>query len=546
MAATGSRLLFLLAFVLSPVFLHAQSALPVKSEPPKIVALAPAPDSYAKEPYVLELVQQNIRFEADGQGVKELTLRARIQSESAVREFGLLVYPFASSFESLDVVYARVRKLDGTVIETPSSDVQELDSAVSRQAPMYTDEREKHVAIKSLSPGDILEAKFRWTIHDPVAPGHFWFDIDYFKAGICLKEIVELNLPRATPVKLHYSDPQPTIREEADRRIYTFQTANLKKTEASKIPDWEKNFNGLDPPDLRVSSFTSWEDVAQWFSALEKSKTVATPELRAKAEELTKGKTTDDEKIRALYNFVSTHIRYIGVDLGKGRYTPHAAEDVLANRYGDCKDKHTLLAAMLQSLGISAYPVLISSRYRNDPELPSADLFDHVITAIPRGETLVFLDTTPEVAPYGMLLANLRDRQALVMPLDAPAKLVSTPAGAPYPFYEIFHIDSAIDVAGTLDAKMRLEERGDSEVALRAAYRATPQNQWDELTQKIVARMGFGGTVSEVSVAQPEDTAKPFTIAFTYHRTDFPDWKSHRIVLPAPFFFLAELTEEQK
>ena len=58
--------------------------------------------------------------------------------------------------------------------------------------------------------------------------------------------------------------------------------------------------------------------------------------------------------------------------------------------------------------------------------------------------------------------------------------------------------------------------------------------------------MGFAGTVSDVSVEQPEDAAQPFWIAFTYHRTDFPDWKSGRILLPAPPIFISELNEEQK
>lgn len=119
-------------------------------------------DPYAKEAYVFELIENRVQFEADGKGEPDFKMRVRIQSESAVREFGLLVYPYASSFESLEVLYVRVHKPDGTSVETPPSDIQELDSAVSREAPTYTDEREKHVAVKSLAPGDILEAHLRW------------------------------------------------------------------------------------------------------------------------------------------------------------------------------------------------------------------------------------------------------------------------------------------------------------------------------------------------------------------------------------------------
>ncbi len=182
----------------------------------------------ASEPYVFDLIQKRVVFEADGKGYRDFVARVHIKSESAVREFGLLTYPFASSFESLEVIYARVRKPDGSVVETPASDIQELDSGVSREAPMYTDQREKHIAIKSLSAGDVLELHVRWTIHDPIAPEHFWFDHNFFREGVCLKEILEIDVPRNLPVQLRNSDPQPSVRDDAARRVYTFENVNQR------------------------------------------------------------------------------------------------------------------------------------------------------------------------------------------------------------------------------------------------------------------------------------------------------------------------------
>lgn len=536
--------LFLSAFFIPPGIEGARSPGPSAADP--VTTNPYSNELYSKEPYVFELIERNVRFEADGRGQQELTLRVRIQSESAVRGFGLLVYPYASSFETLDVLYVRVRKPGGTILETPSSDVQELDTAVSREAPMYTDQREKHIAVKSLAVGDILEAHLRWTIHDSIAPGHFWFDHSYYRSGICLQETLQLNIPANVAVKLRNSDPQPSVREEGGRRLYMFKSSNLKKQEESRIPEWERNFHGAPLPDVQISSFSSWDEIGKWFDSLEQPKLAITAEIQAKAEELVKGKTSEDEKLHAIYDFVSTRFRYIGIDLGQGRYSPHAASEVLVNRYGDCKDKHTLFAALLRAAGISAYPALISSKYRADPSFPTPSLFDHVITAIPRAESFLFLDTTPEVAPYGLLLRNLRDRKALVIPPALDARLVTTPADPPFLSFERLQIDSSIDANGTLDAKMRLEDRGDSEVLLRLAYHATPQNRWQELTQKIVARLGFGGTVSDVGVAVPEDMTQPFWVTCSYHWTDYPDWKEHRVTIPAPPILLAGLNEEQK
>src|SRR3984957_13433955 len=189
---TALCFLSLCLLILKPAFARAPAS------PPKPSSNNPAvtdPRLFSSEPYVIEFLQNKIRFEPDGKGERNLLLRLHVQSESAIREFGLLVYPYSASFENLDVLYVRVRRPDGTTVETTASDIQELDSAVSREAPMYTDQREKHIAVKSLAVGDLIEASLRWTIHDPVAPGHFWHDHEFFKAGICLKEEFEINTP---------------------------------------------------------------------------------------------------------------------------------------------------------------------------------------------------------------------------------------------------------------------------------------------------------------------------------------------------------------
>jgi hypothetical protein len=499
----------------------------------------------ANAPFVVELLQNRLTFEADGKSSRDTIVRVRINSESAVRDFGMLVYPFASSFESLDVRYVRVGKPDGTVVETPSSDIQELDSAVSREAPMYTDQREKHIAVKSLTAGDLLEINVRWTVHDPVAPGHFWFNHSFFDAGACEKEVLELDLPREVKVSIRSGKVQLTVRDEGLRHIYRYETSNLKEPEVSKIPASEKNYHGLEPPDVQLSSFTSWAEVGEWVNSQIQPKIKVTPEIQSKADELTKGKGSEEEKIHALYDFVSTRFRYIGIDLGIGRYSPHNASDVLSNRYGDCKDKHALLAALLEASGIHAGPVLISSKFRIDAKFPSPSLFDHVITAIPQGKSYLLLDTTAELAPFAYLVPVLRDRQGLASLPNGNSALVTTPSVEPIPDYEKVEITGSIDAKGTMEAKMRFENRGDGELDLRLAFRATPANRWNELTQGLLQRLGYGGTVTDVTAASPEDTGHPFWIAFSYHRPDYSDWKNQRITLPFPPLLLPELNEEQ-
>lgn len=503
-------------------------------------------DDFSKEAYVFEMLHTRVRFEADGTGSRELTGRIRVQSEAAVHDLGLLRFSYASTFEALNVDYVRARKPDGTVVLTPASDVQEVDSEVSRQAPMYTDEREKHIAVKTLGTGDVLEYHIVWTVHDALAPRNFWIADNYLRTGICLDEQIEIDLPKTVPVKFFSGTNTPEIKEEGTRRVYTLHRANLARAPDESEWAWERGVGNAALPDIFMSSFQSWDEVGKWFGGLVAPQVRVTPAIQGKADELTRDKTSEREKIQALYEFVSQHFRYIGVSLGQGRYTPHRAEDVLANRYGDCKDKHTLFSALLSAVGIKAYPALISMSARINLDVPYPGFLDHVITAIPQGDSFLFLDTTPELAPYGYLVSALRDKSAVVIPTGGATRLVKTPRNPAGANGEEFHIDASLDAKGTLDGKSRVESHGDSEIVLRSAFRSTSESQWSDLVQRISSGLGFAGTVSEVTVARPESVGQPFWLSYSYHRPDYSDWKDRQISLPLPPMILRAQRKKEK
>jgi len=542
------RFFVLLAFLL--VSIPARPQVKVESQAPApapvtVASSAPKPPGSAQpEPFIFETLQTKVRFELDGSGSRELLGRVQIKSDSALRDFGLLRFPYQGSSETLDIAYVRVRKKDGTVIPTPATDIQDMDTETSRAAPMYTDEREKHARVKSLSVGDTLEYNVRWTIVHPPAPGNFWYVDNFFRSGIVQDEQIEINLPKDRPAPVSNSIA-PVITEDGNRRIYKYHSSQLEREPEHTESAWEKLLRPTPPPEIQVSSFTSWEEVGKWYGTLQRPQVQVTSEIRAKAAELTQGKPNDSEKLHAIYDFVSTRFRYIGVSFGAGRYMPHASAEVLANQYGDCKDKHTLFAALLAAAGIKSYPVLISSNYKIDLNHPSPALFDHLITAIPQADSFLYLDTTPEVAPFGLLSSAIRDKSALVIPDQSPARLLRTPADTIFPSTQKFEMVASIDEKGTLEGKARLESRGDVELLQRQAFLSTSQTQWQELTQRISASMGFGGTVSDVSAAQPDATADPFWIAYSYHRPEFPDWANHRIAVALPFLGLPPLKDEE-
>src|SRR5260370_32518553 len=144
---------------------------------------------------------------------------------------------------------------------------------------------------------------------------------------------------------------------------------------------------------------------------------------------------------------------------------------------------------MLGAGGIKAKPALISSTSKIDSAVPSPSLFDHIITAIPQGDSFLFLDTTPEVAVFGYLLTPLRDKSTLVATAGAPARLVKTPPNPPGANSDNFNMDASLDLQGTLDGKPRVETRGDFEVQLRSSSRPISPSQSKHLVLSVTRAM---------------------------------------------------------
>jgi tetratricopeptide (TPR) repeat protein len=511
--------------------------------------LSPAKQDYSQEAAVVEEMSTRIAFENDGSSTREQTSRVRVQTDAGVKQWGLLIFAFQSATQTVEIDYVRVHKADGSTIVTPSDNVQDLDAEITRSAPFYSDLREKHVAVKGLGSGDILEYAAHWHATKSLIPGQFWFQYKFRRDGIVLNERLEIKVPAGSLVKVKGPEATQTVSTEAGSRIYAWTYSRLqsaKDPEDDQKKETEAALGRLPPPDVQISTFQSWEEVGRWYWNLQKDRIEPTPAVRAKAAELTKGLTDEDAKLHALYRFVSTQYRYIGIAFGIGRYQPHAVDDILSNNYGDCKDKHTLLASLLQASGITLYPALINSNSKLDPDVPSPAQFDHVIGYLPRAKDVVWLDTTPEVAPVGYLLQQLRDKQALVMAGENSTQLVTTPADPPFPSTQTFRIDGKLSDDGTFEAKIEDTTRGENEVALRAAFRRVPQPQWKDLMQQISYAMGFAGTVSDFSASAPQAIGEPFHFAYSYNRRSYPDWTNHQFTVPGLPFFMPPVKDDAK
>ena len=169
------------SFVVTAPFAFCISLIAAQTNAP-----APAPEepgAFAGESFVIQQAASTYTFKADGTGVRERSATIRIQSEAALRSFGVISVSFAGASEHVEFRYARVRHPGGTVSETALGGVLEQPEQVTREAPFYSDLRQAQLPIQNLRVGDTLEWDARVIRTRAEAPGHFWGTEDFITEG---------------------------------------------------------------------------------------------------------------------------------------------------------------------------------------------------------------------------------------------------------------------------------------------------------------------------------------------------------------------------
>ena len=508
------------------------------------------PKDYSDQPFVIQQMTNAYSFNNDGTGTRTDQMKIKVQSEAGVQQLGQLRFGYNSANQDLKIDYVHVIKPDGKVIVADTSAVQDITGEVARVAPMYTDYHEKHLAVPGLRPGDVLEYETQTITHTALASGEFWMEQYFNDDVIILNEQLIIDVPKDRKIILK---TQPrfdnyTTTEKGDRRIYTWNYQNLITRQQKEDQEREKQVTGSKRPHkkrdevaaVQLTTFDSWNAVAKWYWGLEKNRRAPTPEITAKALELTKDKATPIEKIQALYDYVAKNYRYVSLSLGLGRYQPHFATDVLNNEYGDCKDKHTLLAALLQAIGYHLNTVLIHSQHKLDVDVPSPSQFDHVIGNLKLGDQTIWMDTTTEVAPMGMLALPIRNKLALQVEPDGTGKIVRTPIDIPFKSFTKFEIDGKVSELGTLQAHVTRISRGDQELMMRSAFRSIPESSYKDFVQYVSTTEGLEGTISNIKTSPITDTSTPFKLEYDISVPNFFDWsgKESKVKLPIPNAYL--------
>jgi hypothetical protein len=257
----------------------------------------------------------------------------------------------------------------------------------------------------------------------------------------------------------------------------------------------------------------TWSDVAGWFATLASTRLASTPELAAKSKEL--------GDLRACARFTQLDVRYVAVEIGIGGYQPHQAADVFRNRFGDCKDKATLLRVMLKERGIASHYVLVhTTRGMTEPSFPTIAAFNHVIVAIREEGKLVFFDPTNTTTPFGLLPPYLQGNRALLV-TDDGGELITLPLHAPEASELRRVARLRLDEGGGLRGTIEETRTGSVAADMRGSLQPLNAAERVRFVEESLAHHLGHHTTSDVKIEQLDDPAVPLVIRYSIVANDY-------------------------
>jgi transglutaminase-like putative cysteine protease len=295
----------------------------------------------------------------------------------------------------------------------------------------------------------------------------------------------------------------------------------------------------LVPPSGQDPGIQSWRDLGAWYLGLTSGRREASPEIKQKVADLTASVPSMLGKMQALASFVQNDIRYVAIELGIGGHQPHAAAEVFSHRYGDCKDKVTLLSTMLKEIGIESYYVLINTERGSVTAATPPNLaFDHAILAIalpaslesatlqariahPKLGRILFFDPTNALTPLGRLSGALQANFGMLVTSDG-GELIELPQ-LPVDTNGIQRTAKmTLDDKGTLRGDVHEVRFGDRAAAQRYELRTTTQDT--DRIRPVEAVVGASFSTFQIlkaTVANLRIADQPFEWNYTLEAENF-------------------------
>ncbi len=414
---------------------------------------------------------------------------------------------YSPDSEQMEILRARILKADGHIVEAEDlGDGRVSDS----QSAMYYAVRSHNLRFPHLQPGDVTELEYRIRSLENENPyGNYFAEVVSFGAEI-EKELQRYVLisPSATKVYFNQNDvAAPHTIAANDVNVYSWERRNLKAVvRENRSPAWSEQ-----APYVHVSTFGDWQELGKWYAQLIAPQFVAGPVIQRLAEEIRTRNHGELERIRATHEFVMSNTRYVALEFGIYSYKPYPVEQTLARKFGDCKDKASLIIALLRQMGIEAELALVRTQRLGTIQTAPASvaLFDHAIVYVPKYD--LWLDGTAEFSGLRELPVEDQGAMALTVNLDGNARLTRIPISAPLDNYTRRSVLAQLDPEGVLHFSGVNYVRGQDAPDMRRDFARTDRQR--EFLQGRMAEVLPSVQLQAVSVPGT-DFDKDFTLTY--------------------------------
>jgi hypothetical protein len=354
-----------------------------------------------------------------------VTTKQAIQEEFMALANDLHHRIFLHYSELTDLDHVRVYDKKNHLTDAYVADVSNEDESGDF---LYTGDRVKFFTLDFNLPGDQAGYKGDKYYSDPryIAPAYFMDNLPTMEKDIIISvpkwmnlELKEMNFAGYDIQKSVTTDPK------TGNAVYTYVGKNMKG-----IDYREKHVPGMGYmfPHVLIlcktytdangthSLIGSVDDLYAWYHKLVNEAGNNDAALKPLVNDLIKGKTTDIDKIKAIYYWVEDNIRYLAVENGIAGNKPDPCQNVLQKRFGDCKGMANLLVEMLKLCGIDARHVWLGTKELRgyDYSIPSLCVNNHCICAVVLNNKFYFLDGTEKYAPFDDNADRIQGRQVII------------------------------------------------------------------------------------------------------------------------------------
>ncbi|MCX4244490.1 DUF3857 domain-containing protein [Paraliomyxa miuraensis] len=442
----------------------------------------------------------------------------RVLDDRGIRSQAVQGVAFDPAESTVEVRRARVHRKDGTIEELGDTQIYGLASAGYR---MYYDQRQIVVSFPGLRVGDTLEVAFlRRDVAARNMFDEYYGDLMPLQGDEPIRHVeYVLEAPSDKPLYFNRKVEQ-TQSKDGKATTYRVVAKNVPgiKPEGA-MPGWTEVAQFL-----HVSTYRSWDDVGRWYWNLVREQLVVDDAIRKGVQQaLADLPPNADEraKVDAIYEHVVRNTRYVGLEFGIHGYKPYRTTDVYSRRFGDCKDKASLLKVMLAEIGIDSHLVLVRTRDLGTlPQAPaSLAAFNHAITYVPSLD--LFLDGTAEWSGPGELPSGDQGATVLVVEDGKGAKFRTIPmSGADDNGRRTEqHVTLRADGTASIDHTITVWGGGASSVRFRFQ---SPEQRKERLTS-VFGDVFPGVEVRDVKAPGLDDILQPATLSATLR---VPTWST--------------------